>query len=349
MVVAPGLRYLVCFLPSVFVLTGNLLGSWWAASNMVFTLGLLVIADFIIGKNKSQTHPSQITQDLILYTACFIHWLSAGTLLYGIGAGILKGQTLVFASVSTGLNAGLIGITSAHELIHRKSLFQKRLGLINLTLCLYLHFYIEHRLGHHARVGTNEDPATARKGESFYRFFFRTVPGQWISAWKLETSRLNRIRLSFWSNTNFMLWATVLQTAMVLGLWIFAPDGMLQGFVIQAFVAIFLLEYVNYIEHYGLSRKKGEPVLATHAWQSESASSRFNLFELSLHSHHHMDAKVPYGNLHWVESECELPYGYFGMFYIALIPPLWFYMMDSRIPSQKTSPQSNYAPDIKSA
>jgi alkane 1-monooxygenase len=329
--------YLVCLIPTVFVVLGNLLGSWWSAGNMVFTLGFLVLVDFVFGKNHRPVRPESTEGDLILILACLAHWVSVGSLLYGIFSGILSGPTLVYAAVSTGLNAGLIGITSAHELIHRKDLRLRRFGLVNLTLCLYLHFDVEHRKGHHARVGTLEDPATARKGESFYRFLLRTIPGQWGSAWKLEAARQNRMGKPVWNRRNFMVQSLVVQSTLLLLLGVAGGTALLLGFGIQAFVAIFLLEYVNYIEHYGLVRKPGEPIQAHHAWQSESASSRFHLFELSRHSHHHMDARVPYPDLRPVPSAYELPFGYFGMFYIALLPPLWFSVMHPRLPHVKTS------------
>ncbi len=325
--------YFQCLWPAALTLFGNLNGGIWSASNAGFSLIFLVLIDFIVPQNKSKQEPDNShLPDFVLVLAFLFQMLCVGTLLYGIQTGILSGSAITWAAVSTGLNSGLLGITSAHELIHRKGYFLKTLGILNLISCLYAHFYVEHRKGHHAHVGTNRDPATARKGESVYAFFVRTIPGQWVSALQIEIARLKRVKAAPLGWRNFVLNTLYIQL-ILLALLIFGGSGdLLYAFVIQAIIGFLLLEYVNYIEHYGLLRKPGEKVQAHHAWQSSSATSRFTLFELSRHSHHHIDARVEYHALHDLESPFHLPFGYYGMFYIALIPPLWHRIMDHRIP-----------------
>jgi alkane 1-monooxygenase len=318
-------RYLAAFLPSVMVLTGNLYGGISSIFNMVFTLILLVIIDLIIPEGRNKNPDIQRGwSDFWLLLAVLVHLLCLSSLFYGILSGKLEGAWVWTAAISTGLNAGLLGLNTAHELIHRKSKLMKFAGMVNLFTCLYSHFYIEHRLGHHARVGTSADPATARMGESFYAFLWRTIPGQWNSAFDLE------VRKSGHSWKNFVLRTSSLQLVwlMLIG-WLSLKA--LAAYLICCASGIFLLEYVNYIEHYGLVREKGEKLSVLHAWQSDSMTSRFSLFELSRHSHHHLHAQVPYQMLESMESPHRLPFGYFGMFYIALCPPLWFRVMDGRI------------------
>jgi alkane 1-monooxygenase len=326
-------NYFFCLLPSFFTLFGNLAGGVWSASNAVFSLVFMVLVDFILPQNKTnQNSDKSELPNLILFLGFLFQMLCVGTLLFGIQTGILKGSTITWAAVSTGLNSGLLGITSAHELIHRKGLFFKTTGILNLMSCLYAHFYVEHRKVHHAFVGTTLDPATSRKGESVYAFFLRTIPLQWVSALKIEMARLKRVKAFPLGWRNFVLNTFYLQMAFLAGLYFWGNWDLLYAFLIQAFIGFLLLEYVNYIEHYGLIRKPGEKVMAHHAWQSDSVTSRFTLFELSRHSHHHMDARVEFHALHHQPSPYHLPFGYYGMFYIALIPPLWFKVMDHRIP-----------------
>lgn len=325
------MRYVPALIPTLFVLAGNLCGGVWAPANMVFTLVVLVLADFIFRENTRPNPAPSTLPDAVLLLAVLAHTLSVVSLLAGIGQGRLSGSSLTWAAISTGLNSGLSGISSAHELIHRKSRFLRNLGIWNLCLCLYAHFYIEHRLGHHARVGTPSDPATARKGEMIYLFWLRTIPGQWLSALRIESSRLTRTGRLPYGPGNFVVLFGFLQALLLYGIYLLLGSAGLIAFAIQAAVAIVLLEYVNYIEHYGLLRKKGEPLQAFHSWQSDSATSRFTLFELSRHSHHHLDARMPFSGLQSFESPYFLPFGYFGMFYIALFPPLWFYLMDKRL------------------
>ncbi len=331
-------KYFQCLWPSVFSLFGNLNGGLWSASNAVFSLVFMVMIDFILPQNKSPQEPDEgPLPDVVLFMGFIFQMLCVGTLISGIHTGVLKDSAITWAAVSTGLNSGLLGITSAHELIHRKGYFFKTLGILNLISCLYAHFYVEHRKGHHARVATASDPATARMGESVYAFFLRSIPGQWRSALQIEMARLKRVGAAPLGWRNFVLNTFYLQLILLGILYFAGGSDMLNAFVIQAAIGFLLLEYVNYIEHYGLLRKRGEKVQAHHAWQSSSATSRFTLFELSRHSHHHLDARVKYHELHDLESPFHLPFGYYGMFYIALIPPLWHRIMDHRLP--KNMPQ----------
>lgn len=320
-------QYFPAFLPAIFVIAGNLAGGPLAAANMGFTLVLLVLVDFILPENRNANAEAANTLSVFwLVLASMVNLGCLVTLLLGVWNERISGGWIWAASISTGLNAGLLGLNTAHELIHRKNSLLQKLGILNLFCCCYAHFFIEHRLGHHVRVARPDDPATARKGEGFYRFLLRTIPGQWVSALKLAEGNVKKGR----DRVNFVLLTSLASLIFIVVLFQFKTEiGF--AFLLSSAMGIFLLEYVNYIEHYGLLRAEGERPVAEHAWQSDSLTSRFHLFELSRHSHHHMDAKVPYPELLSLESSKRLPFGYFGMFYIALIPPIWFRVMDKRI------------------
>ncbi|MGB3616840.1 MAG: fatty acid desaturase, partial [Catalinimonas sp.] len=192
-----------------------------------------------------------------------------------------------------------------------------------LLLVNYLHFDVEHRRGHHVRVGTHADPATARWGEGFWAFLVRTVPGQFASAVELERERLAKRRQSG-PHLNFVWRAVALQVAVAAGLFWLLGGAALGAYLVQSLVAVVLLEFVNYIEHYGLLRAEGERVGPHHAWQSDTLSSRFMLFELSRHADHHAHTVKPYHTLVSHAEGYQLPSGYFGVFYLGMIPPLWF-------------------------
>jgi alkane 1-monooxygenase len=323
------LPYLAGLLPAVLAIAGNLLGGYWAMMNTVFPLVILVLADWLLPKNARKPLPVSATiPDGILLLTVLLHTLAVASLVYGVYAGMLTEKWIWWAAVSTGFNSGIMGITAAHELIHRRERLMQHLGIWNLFLTNYTHFYIEHRLGHHVRVGTWDDPATARYNESVYQFLVRSIPGQWLSALQIEARRLRKHGRYPYSLRNFVVRAGLLQIAFTAAL--FLVLGPLAGwaYLIQSVLAFVLLEYVNYIEHYGLVRKKGERVSAHHAWQSDAISSRFTLFELSRHSDHHLKAAKPFYTLESHADGYMLPSGYFGMFYIGLIPPLWFRMIN---------------------
>ena len=327
-------RYLLSLIPYGVVVFGNLAGGYWAIGNIVFTLGFLVVIDWIIHKDhRPSAHTDGSFPDVVLLSSVLMHTLGVASLLYGVYEGILVGKFIWLAAISTGFAGGQLGITAAHELIHReRDRWMQNAGIWNLFLVNYSHFFTEHRLVHHPKVGTAEDHATARYGESFYAFLVRTVPSQWISALRTDARVQQKKGYTAYGWRNFTLRAAVLQL-LAMGA-IFATLGgiVAAAYLAQSMAAFFLLEYVNYIEHYGLEREAGERVGNQHAWQSDAMTSRFTLFELSRHADHHMRASKPYYTLDSHQESPTMPAGYFGMFYIALIPPLFFKMVHPRIP-----------------
>jgi len=236
-------------------------------------------------------------------------------------------------AVSVGVCSGAIGITVAHELVHRYGDWERWLGSGLLLLAGYMHWGIEHVAGHHRHVATPEDAATARFGESLYRFLPRTIAGGARSAWRIEAARLARLETGVWSPDNRILRQVVgVAVALVAIGLVFGWLGLLL-FVIQAAVAILLLEIVNYVEHYGLLRMRGEDgryerIRPHHSWNSGERLTNFFVFNLQRHSDHHAAPRRRYP---------QLPTGYAGMVLLALIPPQWFRVMDPRVPEAMRS------------
>ncbi|MDO1448828.1 alkane 1-monooxygenase [Rhodocytophaga aerolata] len=329
---AGSLSYLVSLLPALLVIAGNVLGGHFTMMNSILSGMLLPLADWVLPTNTQKPKSVAGTiPDCILLLAVLSHALAVISLIFGIYTESITGEWIWAAAISTGFSSGILGINSAHELIHRKKKWLQNLGIWNLFLANYTHFYIEHRLGHHVRVGTMEDPATARYNESFYHFFIRTVPAQWKSGLQIEVKRLSKQQKRRYGLQNFVIRSMLCQITRMVLLAVWLGTNVFWAYAIQSIFAFFLLEFVNYIEHYGLARQKGELVNIHHSWQSDAISSRFTLFELSRHSDHHVKAYKPYYLLESHEDSYVLPSGYFGMFYIGMIPPLWFRLINPLI------------------
>ena len=103
------------------------------------------------------------------------------------------------------------------------------------------------------------------------------------------------------------------------------------AFVIQALFSVFLLEYINYIRHYGLCRDVEEEETIYHSWQSQMRLSRWTLLELSLHPAHHQKATVPFWKLQAFDDAYEYPTGYYGLFWPCLFPFIWRRWIDPLI------------------
>ncbi len=243
--------------------------------------------------------------------------------------------------LSMGIMCGVFGINLAHELGHRKNSIERFLAKSLLMTSLYMHFNIEHNKGHHKNVATPEDPSSARKGESLYFFWLRSVFGTWISAWKIEYSRLKKNGNSPFSLRNEMIRILMAQSFWLFTIWYFFGMESLIFFVFAAIIGFLLLETVNYIEHYGLRRKQlpngnYERALPIHSWNSDHILGRILLFELSRHSDHHYLASKKYQILSYHPESPQMPSGYPGMMLLALLPPLWFLIMDPLV--EKNSP-----------
>ena len=235
-----------------------------------------------------------------------------------------------------GLLCGSFGINVAHELGHRVNAFEQFLAKSLLLTSLYMHFFIEHNKGHHKNVATPEDPSSARINEPLYTFYFRTIIFSYLSAWKIANSEMRKQGYALLSWRNEMLQAHIIQLAFV-GL-IFYQFGWLATiyFLCAAAIGIALLETVNYIEHYGLQRKKlaegkYERAMPAHSWNSNHVLGRIMLFELSRHSDHHYLASRKYQVLQHHDDAPQLPTGYPGSMILALVPPAWFYVMNRKI------------------
>ncbi len=220
-----------------------------------------------------------------------------------------------------GVNSGYSGIVVAHELIHRREKHMRLLGRLLMCTVLYEHFSTEHVRGHHARVGTPEDPATARFGETFHQFLFRTQKQQFQSAWRIERQRLKLAGLS-WYHPRHLRNHVLQGVGAELALWV--AFGWLFGtaaffvYLLQARNAQVLLEAVNYFEHWGLVRT-GHKVRVVDSWDADSWFTLYSLVGLSRHADHHAHASRPYPQLRYFEETPKLPYGYFGMVVLAMM------------------------------
>ena len=316
--------YLLSFTPAIAVILGNLAGSWYTLSNIIYTLGILGILEWVTAPEKSNhaTKSENWFTNIILFMHVPSQLACIASLFYGIHSEAIQGGWVVAAAISTGINSGSSAMVVAHELIHRKSVNAQLGTKILLFLAGNIYFYVQHIKIHHKWVGTHRDPTTARYGENLYFYFFRSVFQQIVGAYEMEKQRLQHYATPFGDGNyvvrQFLMLLFFLGIVTVLGgLWVLA------AFVIHFIMATFVLEYVNYIQHYGLARHGSERVTEQHSWDSNQWISRFVLVDLSRHSDHHYHASKPFHTLEHQEKANQLPSGYAGMFFVAAIPFLW--------------------------
>ncbi len=308
---------------------------------VLFFFGIVPAVELIL---KPDHHNNDHSERAILANEAFFNWLLYSLVLVLISVAVLFVFTISAPSLTTpnligrilsmGMMCG-VAINVGHELGHRSNRLEQLLGEIALLISLENQFLPYHNYCHHKNVATPQDPATARRNESVYRFWIRSQIGSYVQAWQVEINNQRRKHRHPFSLQNRMVCYTAAQICLVLVLCFRFGLKTMLAFIAAAIIGKLVLETVNYIEHYGLTRKinaagKYERVLPVHSWNSDHLFGRALMFELPRHSDHHFKANKPYQILDSFPESPQLPTGYPGMMILALFPPLWFRLMNPK-------------------
>ncbi|MCW5890622.1 MAG: fatty acid desaturase [bacterium] len=319
------IAHLLCFVLPVACLLYLATGPW---SGFGAAAWLLVLAGSVLVDMKSPAEHRQPAAtlpgwpfDSVLWVLSAMHFVILGWFVWRVSVhGFWTLDTFVGLTL-IGVNAGYSGIVVAHELLHRPQGHFFFLGRLLMGSVLYEHFATEHIRGHHSRVATADDPATARFGETYARFLYRTLPAQFRSAWRIEKKRLGDEHMR-WTDPRMLrhrvLQGLVAEWAVAVGIWIALGIGAFFAYFLVASIAIRLLEAVNYFEHWGLARR-GKRVTPIDSWDTDSRFTLYTLVGLSRHADHHAFASRPYQQLRFWEESPKLPYGYFGTVVFLLV------------------------------
>ncbi len=333
------LKYLMSYSIALFAFIGISLGGFYNYLAVIFTFVFIPVLEIIVRKsNEKYTDEEKKNRnldpffDLLLYLNIPIVFgifffslekLALASSVYDI-IGIILSASIVMAT--NGINVG-------HELGHRKSLIARTCSKLLYLPCQYMHFYIEHNFGHHINVATPEDPATARYKQTVYSFWITSVIRTYVSAWEIQLKLLKVSKRSFFSFKNDMVFYTLFQLSFLV--FIYYNFGLYLTLlsILMSVVSFLFLETINYVEHYGLLRKKEpsgryERVKPHHSWNSNHTIGRIVLYELTRHSDHHFKSSKKYQVLESLDECPHLPHGYPTSILISLIPPLWFSIMN---------------------
>ncbi|MCS6928673.1 MAG: alkane 1-monooxygenase [Saprospiraceae bacterium] len=345
-------KYLFAYLLPLSAVIGLAFRGPWAWLTPVFSFVLIPLLELWMPQSTENVPPEEEASrsqrrffDILLYLNFPILFGLTGWYLWTVQYQTLTTSEWIGLTFSAGIIVGAVGINVAHELGHRVRKYEQAMAKWMLMVALYQHFFIEHNRGHHKYVATDRDPATARRNEWLFAFWLRSMTGSWRSAWQLEVSRLRRLGLPIWSRHNEMLKFVLWQLGWLASVALFIGPKALTGALVIALIGVLLLESINYIEHYGLRRRilsngLPEPVSPAHSWNSNHALGRIFLYELSRHSDHHYKATRKYQILRHLEESPQLPFGYPTSILLALIPPLWFRIMNPRLPKADVEPVS---------
>ncbi|MCC6006291.1 MAG: alkane 1-monooxygenase [Rhodobacteraceae bacterium] len=341
---APAVAYLLSFVMVPLLMIGAVQGGWTLLLAPLYGWGLVSLLDALLGLDRRNPDPQFPDEELFWHRAVTLVWPPVqAALIFGGIAWIaatdhLSWWEMILLFFGIGVASGTVGINFAHELMHQRGRLERWLADLLLAMVLYGHFRSEHLRVHHLHVGTPRDPVTARYNEGFHRFFPRVLAECPVSAFRAERAMLERRGLPWWHRSNPFWTYAALQAGMLL---LAAAIGGWLGlalFLYQAFIAVWQLELVNYIEHYGLTRKhlgegRYEHVRPRHSWNAAHRASNWLLINLQRHSDHHYKPDRPYPLLqtHDAAEAPQLPFGYPVMTMVAMIPPLWRRAMNPRV------------------
>lgn len=340
------LKYFAAYTIPLAAFVGFQLGHGWSFLTPLYAFVAIPVLELLLpedatnlSEDKRSKEKINRVYDFMLYANVPIVFGLVWMACKELSSRELASYEYIGLALSLGIVLGTNGINVGHELGHRQGTWERFLGKLLLLPSLYMHFYIEHNFGHHLHAATREDPATARYNQSVYHFWVTSVVRQYFSAWRIQMDLLKRGGHPFLSVYNDMFWYLVIEGA-YLGLLFALFGGYVATFVIlSAIIGFLLLETVNYIEHYGLLRSKlpsgrYERVREIHSWNSNHIIGRIILYELTRHSDHHFKSSKKYQVLDYHEQSPEMPYGYPTSMVIALLPPLWFRIMNKRVPRE---------------
>ncbi len=340
------MKYLLAYCVPLIAFFGIYYGDFLCYAAVVFAFGLLPILELLFPTDEKNYTETEIKRrlknrffDILLYLNILIVYGLMFFVLQKVTTTKLSFTQIIGTILSLGVVLGSNGINVAHELGHREKLYERILGKLLLIPSHYTHFFIEHNHGHHLHVSTHEDPSTAKYNQSLYAFWIQTVCGTYTKAWQIQ-KKLNQIESRSWySLKNDMFWFTLIQIGyIVLIYFFFGTIGLLVA-SLAGIVGFLLLETINYIEHYGLKRNllpsgRYERVSEKHSWNSNHILGRIMLYELTRHSDHHYKSQKKYQILEYHDASPQMPFGYPTSMILSLVPPLWFAVMNKRIPAE---------------
>ncbi len=325
----------------------NPLEAWWTWWAVIVIQGIVPLLDSLLGRvvtRFSRDEQAALALDAMLRVVpwvCGVVWLTTLAWAVWVVPRVMQLPVLhvIGFVASLGIVGGIMAINVGHELIHRNNKAERFFGGVLLASVCYGVFKVEHVRGHHLRVGTADDPATAQLNETAYAFVPRAIVGTYVHAWQLEAERLARSGvkgLAAVLRNEALHWTLLTGVFVAVAVWV-SGWAALGVFLLGGLVAIIELELVDYIEHYGLSRPRDAngaltPVRYEHSWDYSGWFTNAMLINLQRHSDHHAHGGRAFGALNSHLEAPQLPANYATMIKLALVPPLYRRIIHPRLP-----------------
>ena len=315
-------------------------GGWWLLPPMLF-FAVSGPLDRVLGLDGRVMNPMKTPERRLLWHNIPVWtwaFLWPPTLIFGMWQILVADafaiwEDLLLAIILT-MEAQAVFIVG-HEMIHRRAIWERRIGEFLLACASYPQYATEHVYIHHAQVGTPQDVGSAPKGESFWRYFPKEIVSNLTNSWKVSGERLARSNLPRWHYSN-PFWRYGLYIAFWYGLayWM-GGFWILLIFAFLGFGCVFSMKISNYMQHYGLRRVRlpngrWEKVMPRHSWSADWRYSNWMFFNMQRHADHHALAtrQYPLLQIQHPDESPQLPGSYSDMMGLVLRPKRWFEKMD---------------------
>jgi len=334
------LAYLFVFLPIVVMVVGHELGFQWGSLILFFVI-LPVLRTVTGDLDKEPPLWTEFWSKFLAalplgYSGVFVLFFLWVIVELGAGrpastldrVGFVSGLLLTFALASC----------VAHELVHRKKVWHRRMGHLLTALGGYPFFGYEH-IAHHASPRDHEKAHCPRVDESIWSFAFRrsiAAPFEAVS-WA-AAARARSVNPSVFDSIWF--WTAVSASSLVTMTMV----GGLYGAATFATLAIalpLLMNMMVYLQHWGLGTDNGvdESPREQFGWEDSCRSQAWLTLNIAMHSQHHQRPGAPYYRIGAGGGGPVAPSGYALMLLIAFFPPLWYRLMMPRLQGWINNPQ----------
>ncbi len=315
-------KYLISLVVIGVATLGMAFGGPFAWTGVVLFL-LLALVDSLLPMDLSARNIKYpwlaMAMPYLHYPALLLFWMVFASQL---GDGSVAGWNLLGGILSVGILNGAIGLATAHELMHGNSRFA-RTGADLIGTCYGIPITdLGHVHVHHIHLDTPADGDTPMRGESLYRFVWRSVAAQIRETFRLEFAYLERVGKSPWSPFGRLFWGVLFELAFAAAFIYLAGWVGLPVLLITWVVGFTVMADYNYVQHYGLVRVPEAPIKPHHAWNHLKPFSRLLAYEITTHSEHHLDPDVTYTKLTPMADAPQMP-SVLVCFIASSIPWLW--------------------------
>ena len=323
----------IALLPAGLVAVAALAGGGWIWAALAYmTVAAWALDRLPVRPGEARPGEPLPAADRLSVALGLAHFVLLGLVVRALAQGGLGTADRIGLFLAAGLFLGQVSNSNAHDLIHRADPRLFNLGKWIYTSLLFGHHTSAHLKVHHRLAASDDDPNSARPGESFYAFAPRAWRGSFATGYRIE--RADIVRRGTGGATPYVTYVLGGLGFALLAALSFGPAGLATFVALAAYAQVQLL-MSDYVQHYGLARARDgdgglEPIGPEHSWNGGHWFTAHLMLNALRHSDHHAHPARPYPALALPDPDTapRLPASLPVMAVLALYPAGWRRVMD---------------------